>query len=112
MTNNISGKDPQLDRLLDSVRQDTPELSREELLALIMKSEDRPVGAFMRQNNTPPFYRRVVVMSIAAAIILTASYFLLYSSPEEGKSLSTKEQVGSGGPHKTEHQPLPEPQPE
>jgi hypothetical protein len=104
MTNNIGGNDPKLNALIDSVRQDTPDLSREELLALITKNEDRPVGAFMRQNNTPSHQRRIVVMSILAAIIFTASYFLIKSGPEDVKSPSSDTSVAAVS-SQVEHQP-------
>lgn len=96
MSNNISGNDAKLGKLFESVGQDTPELSRDELLALI-SNETRNGASSMRQNNTQRSKRRVAVMSIVTAVILTAFYFLFNSAPESGKVQQgeTRARIGS-----------------
>jgi hypothetical protein len=84
MTNNISGKDRDFGQLLDIVKQDTPDISNDELLSLITKSEERS-SLPMRESNVQRSKRGVIAMSVSAILLILAYYIALSNSQDHSR---------------------------
>lgn len=86
MKENIGDKSYQLNNLFESVRRDTPEMTRDELRKLIATREPSSAPVSMRHNTTL-LSRKGIVMSLITTVILGIVYLAIQPSHNESLSI-------------------------